>query len=185
MRVRVAGLSKAVRIVLEDVLVRADDQYHITQRPYKDEEKQIISPRLALNLARSSHLRGRQRGVEHTISFHETGARRAPAISWAFWVILDERIRLTVWLMLLFLAWPDGPTTGSRGAHLTLLSRRAVQRPACAASPLLPELKPFCCQRGAEAGWLLLGNAVCPASKSGNFSVSPGPNDPPPWGESP
>ena len=29
--VRVAGLSKAVRIDLDEVLVRADDQYHITQ----------------------------------------------------------------------------------------------------------------------------------------------------------
>src|SRR5690349_11480959 len=29
-RVKVAGLSKAVRIALEDVLVMADDQYHMT-----------------------------------------------------------------------------------------------------------------------------------------------------------
>jgi ABC-type transporter lipoprotein component MlaA len=32
--VKVAGLSKAVRIALEEVLVRADDQYHITQSAY-------------------------------------------------------------------------------------------------------------------------------------------------------
>lgn len=35
MRVKVAGLSKAVRIVLEEVLVRAEDQYHMTQSPYR------------------------------------------------------------------------------------------------------------------------------------------------------
>lgn len=32
--VRVAGLSKAVRIDLEDVFVNAEDQYHITHNIY-------------------------------------------------------------------------------------------------------------------------------------------------------
>lgn len=32
--VNVAGLSKAVRIDLDEVFVRADDQYHITQSAY-------------------------------------------------------------------------------------------------------------------------------------------------------
>jgi hypothetical protein len=32
MRVRVAGLGHAVRIDFEDVLVRADEAYHMTQR---------------------------------------------------------------------------------------------------------------------------------------------------------
>jgi hypothetical protein len=34
-RVSVAGLSKAVRIALDEVLVRADDQYHMTQSTCK------------------------------------------------------------------------------------------------------------------------------------------------------
>lgn len=35
-RVRVAGLSKAVRIDFEDVFVNAEDQYHITHNIYSD-----------------------------------------------------------------------------------------------------------------------------------------------------
>lgn len=33
--VKVAGLSKAFKMDLDDVLVKAEDMYHITQRPYK------------------------------------------------------------------------------------------------------------------------------------------------------
>ena len=43
--------------------------------------------------------------------------------------------------MLFVFPWPDGPEMGSLGAHLTLLSRRACQRPECVASPL-PDVKP-------------------------------------------
>ena len=44
--VKVAGLSKAVRIAFEDVLVRADDQYHIMQsacRKRRDNQHGAIS----------------------------------------------------------------------------------------------------------------------------------------------
>jgi hypothetical protein len=83
--------------------------------------------------------------------------------------MLAERMRWTALLMLLFFLWPDGPEMGSLGAHFTLLSLRACQRPAGLASPL-PDVKPFGCHRWPEGCAL---RKVCPASKSGNFSVSP------------
>jgi hypothetical protein len=88
--------------------------------------------------------------------------------------MLAERILCTVLLMLLILPWPDEPEMGSLGAHLTLLSLRAFQRPEFAALPL-PFAKPFCGQRwpeGCPLGKLWL------VSKSGNFSVSPCPEPP-------
>lgn len=56
--VKVAGLSKAIKMDLEEVFVRADEVYHNRHR---------------------------------IISFGETGARRASAISWAFWLTLPLR----------------------------------------------------------------------------------------------
>lgn len=77
--VSVAGLSKAVRIDLDEVFVRAEDQYHATHSPYKGKYQYICY----------------QRGngaMRHTISFHDTGARRATATSCAFWLTLAERM---------------------------------------------------------------------------------------------
>lgn len=44
-RVSVAGLSKAVNIVLDEVLVNADDQYHITQSVYPRVSQQLLHKR--------------------------------------------------------------------------------------------------------------------------------------------
>lgn len=77
--VRVAGLSKAVRIDLDEVFVRAEDQYQVTHSPY----------------TRGISMIGTQpgrRGLAITISFHDTGARRAPAISCALWLTLADLI---------------------------------------------------------------------------------------------
>jgi hypothetical protein len=41
MRVNVAGLSKALSMDLDEVFVRADDQYHITQSACVQEGKEV------------------------------------------------------------------------------------------------------------------------------------------------
>jgi hypothetical protein len=83
-----------------------------------------------------------------TTNFHETGARRASAISCAFWLMLAERILWTVWAKL-FLR-PVVPP--SRGAQRTLLSLLIWPRPTpfvWAVLPL-PFVTPLDCQRGAD-----------------------------------
>src|SRR5690349_9225399 len=62
-RVRVAGISKALRMDLDEVLVRAEDVYHRRQRICQTE----------------SACSRREVQVEHTTSLGDTGARRASA----------------------------------------------------------------------------------------------------------
>ena len=48
--VRVAGLSKVVRIDFEEVLVRAEDQYHIIQSPYREEMRLALTGSMVRDL---------------------------------------------------------------------------------------------------------------------------------------
>lgn len=67
------------------------------------------------------------------MSLGEMGARRAPAISCAFWLTLPPRTRILrkVSLMLFCLPWPRTGWPDSEGAHLgprAELSPRGRQR---------------------------------------------------------
>lgn len=77
MMVSVAGLSKAVNIVFDEVLVKAEDQYHMTHNVYQA-DRQL--PRFCHAVSMGLCLGG----LTHTMSFHETGARKAAATSCAF-----------------------------------------------------------------------------------------------------
>lgn len=74
-RVSVAGLSKAIRIDLEDVLVRAEEVYHMRHRIYVVQRQ--VSTWLGCVEERVRYGRVGRR----TMSLGETGARRASASS--------------------------------------------------------------------------------------------------------
>jgi hypothetical protein len=102
------------------------------------------------------------------MSLYETGARRASAISWAFWLMLPDRIWRMALVMLFWRPWPSGiVSVAPTGAHLSRLSLRGCQRSlACDVAPFMYPLA----LRGLADRPLL---NPCPMSKSGNFSVPP------------
>lgn len=69
---------------LADVLVNADEAYHVIHSIYNSES------------ARKNCIQAWPEVVQedHTMSFGETGARSAPAISCAFWLTLPPRVRM-------------------------------------------------------------------------------------------
>lgn len=84
--VRVAGLSKALRMDLEDVFVRAEDVYHARQRIYShDNPSELFLFRFPLRQLKRD---------KHTMSFGERGALKASASSCAFWLTLPLRERI-------------------------------------------------------------------------------------------
>lgn len=80
MSVRVAGFGKAIKIVFEEVFVRAEERYQIMQSVYVHQ-----------HTVKSGNGNWRP-----TISFGDTGAFRAPAISWAFALTLPFRERMVL-----------------------------------------------------------------------------------------
>ncbi len=155
--VRVAGLSNAVRIDFDDVLVNADDQYHNTQRSYEADVS-------ALEYRKTTQ----EHGTEYpTMSLYETGARSASAISWAFWLTLPDRM---CWMALLMpLCFPKLAVAdcGSAWAHLTRLSLRGCQRSAA------PPLMLMLARCFPPWGLAFRPLAKPEVSRSGNFSVPP------------
>lgn len=75
-------MSKAIKIDLDEVFVSADEAYHIRHR--------ICVAQHQVSTCTWYSLLG-TRQIERTMSFGETGARRASAISWAFWLTLPLR----------------------------------------------------------------------------------------------
>ncbi len=80
MSVRVAGFGKAIKMVFEDVFVRAEARYQTMQSVYDYQ-----------HTAKSGDGNWRL-----TISFGDTGAFRAPAISWALAVTLPFLERMVL-----------------------------------------------------------------------------------------
>src|SRR5262245_58675269 len=107
-RVKVAGMSNALRMDFEDVFVRTDVVYHTMQR-------------ICVVSARPVH----REELRHTISRGDTGARSASAISWAFWLTLPCLVRivriasLRLFCLACPLAFAPFPKLLSRlGSHL-------------------------------------------------------------------
>jgi hypothetical protein len=80
MSVRVAGFGKAIKMLFEEVLVRADERYQIMQSVYDHQHTVKFG--------------GDDWG--RTISFGDTGAFKAPAISCAFALTLPFRERMVL-----------------------------------------------------------------------------------------
>jgi hypothetical protein len=78
MSVRVAGFGNAIKMVFEEVFVRAEEKYQIMQSVYDHQH--------TVKLGDGNWM--------PTISFGDTGAFRAPAISWALALTLPFRERM-------------------------------------------------------------------------------------------
>lgn len=84
--VRVAGLSKLMRIDLEEVFVRTDEVYQRIHKNYRA---------IGVSVYTQQYLRAHSVvcfGEAHTMSLGDTGAFNASVISWTFWLTLPPRV---------------------------------------------------------------------------------------------